>query len=367
MSYSRRVIIASIVSVFLHGAFFWMGHRTAEAIPRSAYKQAAAPLLFRLEPDPDLQQEKSVKRLISTPNPTTEEVEETDLISDSDSKAQDESDVEGERAAPHVEEPDEFDRVEQAPSEPQPPVAELVDVIEAVEQVAGQENPDQDNDPTQEEPPEQSVMTERQDDPADIAPPEEIPVLLEAAEAPAAILEETIQEDHEMEDSEVSEEGDEEISEDQETPQRFEIARAQQQPPQPSRLPAPTFGQDLSVSRGRAGGGVAKIGVMNFEAKSHELGEYMLEVRRRVERQWHTAIQLRYLGVKRVEATIECIIRPSGIIEEVRIVDPGTSIPFAVLCRDAIKNAGPFPKLSFEIPEFYRSQNIEIRWKFSYL
>lgn len=364
MSYSRRVIIASIVSVFLHGTFFWIGQRAAEAIPKPVYEEARAPLLFRLEPDPGPEPEESVKRLISTPNPTTEEVEDTDLISDSDSKAQDESDVEGERVAPHVEEPDEFDRVEQAPSEQQTFVAELMEALEALEPIREPETPAQETGQTPEELPERAETIEQQEAPTRIAPMEEVPILPEAAEASEAVSEEAVREERITEMLEAVEEAAEESPEEQEAPERYEVAQAQPQPPQP---PLPKFNQDLSVSRGRADGGTAQSGVMNFEAKSHELGEYMLEVRRRVERQWFAAIQLRYLGVKRVEATIECIIRPSGIIEEVRIVDPGTSMPFAVLCRDAIQNAAPFPKLSFEVPEIYRSQNIEIRWKFSYL
>ncbi|MFP6616364.1 MAG: hypothetical protein VCB26_08170 [Candidatus Hydrogenedentota bacterium] len=366
MPYSRRVIIASLASVLLHGAFFWMGLRSAEAIPKVVHEEAKAPLLFRLEPDPETEQESSVKRLISTPNPTTEAVEETDLISDSDSKAQDESDVVGERAAPHVEEPDEFDRVEQAPSEQQQFVAELTEAMEALETISEPETPAQEPKPTPEEPVEQAESVEQDEESGEIALMEEILVLLEVAEAAEAIPEEQIPDESDSKEPILIEEVVEEIPEEPDVPERYEIAQAQPSP-QPPQPPLPKFNQDLSVSRGRAGGGAAQSGVMNFEAKRHELGEYMLEVRRRVERQWHTAIQLRYLGVKRAEATIECIIRPSGIIEEVRIIDPGTSMPFAVLCRDAIKNAGPFPKLSFEIPEFYRSQNIEIRWKFSYL
>ena len=336
MSYSRRVSIAVLLSILFHGAFFWLGYRVAEAIPKPEQKVASAPLVFQLEPE--LVQEQTpdqIKRLISTPNPTTETVEDTDLISDNNSKAQDQSDVEAERIAPSVDEPDEFDSVEQVPSEEQPPLQESMEIEET-------ETPETETQPEVVRAPPTQERTE-----VAMLPPTQVatPRAPEAPELDAEMP--SLESESETEDPEVDSET-QEPNESVEETERMQLAQAS-----PPHEAAPPLTQDLSMSRGRDNGSAEQSGVMNFEAKSHELGEYMLDVRRRVERQWHSAIQLRYLGVKRAEATIVCIIRPSGIIEEVRILDPGPSLPFAVLCRDSIQAAGPF--------------NIEIRWKFSYL
>jgi hypothetical protein len=358
MSYSRRFIIASIMSMALHVLMLWLGHRAAEAKPKPIYEEAKrVPLTFNLEPEilSEPEQNNPVKRLIATPIPTTEDVEETDLISDNDSKAQDESDVDGERVAPHVDEPDDHDRIEQAPTVEQQEILEQMESIEALQPKS--------------EPNVQESPTEAVEEIEEVTPEtaQSAPTLIEVADATEMTSEEEESDEfseemlEEVEPIEEKKEAVEDVTpEEQELPESFQIARAEPQPPHP-------LEQEFSTSRGRAGGGASQSGVMNFEAKSHELGEYMLEVRKRVERQWHTAIQLRYLGVKRAEAVIECVIRPSGIIEEVRIVEPGNSMPFAILCRDAIRNAGPFQQLPFDVPEIYRSQNIEIRWRFSYL
>lgn len=358
MNYSRRVAIAVCMSVILHAFLLWIGRNAAEAVPRPLHEQAKAPIVFRLNPEPMLEpmpeKKEPVKRLISTPNPTNEEVEDTDLISDSDSKAQDNSDGEGERLAPHTDEAEEFDRVEQSPpaqvpAEPTPQVIEeIVPAPEPVTQI--QSNSKAAPTPT---PKPEPVMTE------------EIQAIQDMIDELVAIRE--FREATEQEESEQQNEDDVENAD--ETGGDLELKRYQlaQALPQELQPPRKKITQDFSGFKAREDGGTLNSGVMNFEAKRHELGAYMLEVRKRVERRWHASLALKYMGVKRANATVECIIRPSGIIESVTIIDSGTSMPFAILCRESILSAGPFPKLGFEVPELYRSQNLEIRWKFSYM
>ncbi len=93
----------------------------------------------------------------------------------------------------------------------------------------------------------------------------------------------------------------------------------------------------------------------------------MLKVRNRVEREWRAALQLRYSGVSRTYAIIECSIRPDGTLEYAKIIEPGSSLTYAVLCRQAIEQAGPFGPFPFDVPEIYRSENLRITWKFSYM
>ena len=144
-------------------------------------------------------------------------------------------------------------------------------------------------------------------------------------------------------------------------PESFKVAQAQ--PAAPMQMPT----QELRTEKGREGGGAEEKGVTSFAANQHALGDYMLKVRNRVEREWRTALNLKYGGASRTDAVIHCVIRPDGTIESVSIVDAGKSMTYAVLCRDAVKKAGPFGPFPFDVPEVYRTENLEINWKFSYM
>ena len=165
----------------------------------------------------------------------------------------------------------------------------------------------------------------------------------------------------------MKETNDKKASSEKALPERIQVAAATEEAPSPEPETPKPLSQTMHIAKGREGGGASESGVLNFEAKSHELGEYMLEVRRRVERQWHAAIQLRYQGVKRAQAVIACSIRPNGTLEYARIEESGDSMTFAIVCKDALERAAPFPKLPFDVPEIYRNENIVIRWKFSYM
>lgn len=120
-------------------------------------------------------------------------------------------------------------------------------------------------------------------------------------------------------------------------------------------------------ARGRIEGGVKRAGLMAFEAMESEIAPYLKVIRQRVERNWRTALHTRYSGTSPTRAVLDCAIAPDGHIIEVAIVEPGDSATFAPLCKQAIENAGPFDPFPFEVPEVYRSKNLEIRWTFSFL
>lgn len=361
MTYSRRVLMTTVISITVHIMMLWMAQSRVEAKPKPLAQAQLAPLVFRLEqpPEPEPEPEpvaEPVKRIIETPEPTDEEVSDTDLISDKNSKARDESDETGERVAPVSDVIDDFDAIELVPTEPSlqtPTIVELppepIETEQLTEEVIASEEP----------------VEPAEEAPDEVNEPAPEPEGQDVIETVLAELEEMVaQEKEDNSDAEEPIEPTEPVEPEEEPGERFQVARATapQVPP-----PLKVIEQNLRAGRTRDGGGASKSGVINFEAKSHELGEFMLQVRKRVEFEWHSAIRLRYRAVRRTEAIIQCSIRPDGMIESVEIVDPGTSMAFAILCRESIRDAAPFPELGFEVPEVYRSRNIDIRWRFSYM
>jgi len=293
-------------------------------------------------PDPE-----PPKRLIDPGAPTDAPPQDSDLISSQASRAQDMSDQQGDPNRAAVDEVDEFDQlganatppapelkpvppVEQEPPAPlaEPAPETMETAPETTEPPPADEPKPETQAPAEPEPKAEQVAAAAppappKEEPAGQKPPVEKP----APEAPAS--------------------------------ERFKVAQATP----PPRIQT----QELRAEKGREGGGAMDEGVTSFAANKHALGEYMLAVRRRVERSWRTALHLRYTGASRTDAIIHCVIRPDGTIESVSIVDAGSSLTYAVLCREAVENAGPFEPFPFDVPEIYRTENLEINWKFSYL
>lgn len=317
-----------------------------------------------LPPEPP-QQEEPPKRLIDAGAPADAPVRETDLISSQDSRAQDMSAQEGDEARPAADEVDEFDQVGSAPSTPAPPpqpASEPADQSPPAEPVAEATPPDS-APPAEETPSGPAPETESPgvavaDQPTEAPPaPDAKPAQPESKVAAAQSQPEPKAEAAAPEPKPVQQ------------PERFQVAAAQPQAPAPPATPprAQVPVQELRASKGREGGGATDSGFTSFEANKHALGEYMLTIRNRVEREWRTALHLRYSGVSRTAATIKCSIRPDGTLEFVEITDAGSSLTYAVLCREAIEKAGPFDPFPFDVPEIYRNENLEINWKFSYM
>lgn len=343
MFYRKRLSVAAVVALLVHVLVLLpliayslrepAGTRTVEAKER--------PIVLSL--NDRLLSDNPPRRLIESGAAAEGPVEDSDLISNADSQAQDLSDVEGDTNQPHFEEASEFDELGTPPIPPpgQDPEVEkiVVPTLESAEEAPERSlEPQQTAQETAAEAPAVSEGITRVAGPPLEPEEEEAAVELMAVEPPP---EEKAQEEPEEE------------------PERIEVAQA---PAQPT-----VQAQEIHSSRGREGGGADKSGFTSFEATKHVLGDYMLEVRRKVERQWRAALQLRYAGVSRTDSLVECSIRPDGTLEYVRIVEPGDSMSYAIICRDSIEKAGPFGPFPFDVPDIYRKENLEIVWKFSYL
>ncbi len=334
MFYGKRISVAATTALFLHVAVLlpliaYLLHETPGA--RTALAKERPIVLSLNDPLPS----DKPRRLIESGAAAEGAVEDGDLISNADSRAQDLSEAEGETGQPHFDETSEFDELG---TPPVPPPGETRDVEATL--VAPMESAE----------PEESVREAASETPSERDSATQVAALPPEVPEQDALVE-LLQPDAAPEEVEAEEA--------EEAPERIEVAQA------PTR---PTVeAQEIRSSRGRESGGAEKSGFMSFEATKHILGDYMLNVRRKVEQQWHAALGFRYLGVGRVESLVECSIRPDGTLEYVRIVEIGDSMSYAIVCRDAIEKAGPFGPFPFEVPDIYRKENLEIVWKFSYL
>jgi len=369
MHYRTRVQLAFVTSVLLTLLFVaalpWLlgsneVYARVDPEPRSIRLDFSTP-----EPPPPPEEADPVRRLIDAGAEAEEVVRDTDLISSKDSQAQDNSDAEGDPARPDVDEVDDFDQLGTPPTPPPQPESPPVP-------------PQPETDPT-DPAPAQSEPAEAEPAPPEPAQAEESGVEPMAPADPSAIQltqsEETAEADDPPEPEPIEErEKAQEPAEPQAPaeeappPERFEVAQAPSADPSEATRPSqPVPTQELRSTRGRDGGGALQSGFTSFEANKHELGEYMLTVRDAVEREWRAALQTRYRGASRTFAMIECSIRPDGSLEYARIVEPGDSLPYAILCREAIEKAAPFGPFPFDVPKIYRDENLQIRWKFSFM
>lgn len=341
MKYSTRIFVAALLSLMFNVAIWEVAARIVLASPvPDSIPEVSPPLVFTLSepvPPPTLEQDE-INQIIETVRESTEPIEETDLISDKNSKASDISDSEGERAAPSMDEQAEFDQQGGVPTE----------------MVAAEEAAESSENPAVEE--EMEVQEEVESAPQPRAGEVEEPTV--ETEQPI-ILTGELSEQPEESEQEPMEEETAETPEQEALPERFTVAQAE--------TPKLQFQENIEVSKGRDDGGAEGHGFMSFEANKHEMGAYMLEVRTLVIRNWKASLLLKYHGVRRTKAVIECSIRPNGELEYVRIKSPGPSYSFAVICREAIRKAAPFPEFPFDVPEMYRNENLKITWNFSYL
>src|SRR5690606_6323264 len=96
----------------------------------------------------------------------------------------------------------------------------------------------------------------------------------------------------------------------EDAPEPFELAQASPSSvtaePRPPSLSPPNEGANVA----RDDSGIVDRGAFSFEAHQHELGPYLLEVRRKVERRWRANMRLRYSGSGPADAVLECSISP---------------------------------------------------------
>jgi outer membrane biosynthesis protein TonB len=321
--YRRRLQVAAATSLLLHILVIFALIVNPGACHDNSLGMAAKPepVVLTLQPrDPE------PKHLIDTLTSTQEIVAPTDLIAETDSKAQDMVDSEGDRHRPHMEEIADFDHLGG--------LAAVVPPVTPVDPMAPSEpSPDKTDPPVEAK---ATVEPEAKPQPAPMTEPE--PVTKNAETEP-----ETQDPPSETEAAEAA---------------PMQMARAEIPP-----LPSMNEGRP----RARRPGGVETEGIANFEANQHELAPYLKQIRDRVEREWRAALQMRYTGTTPTRAVIECAINPNGELVDVRIVEPGNSVSYGPICKDAILRAGPFGKFPFEVPDIYKNENLQIRWSFSFM
>jgi len=319
MTYAQRLKMAWIGSVMLHTAVLislseW---RTGTSVGPALRPE---PIVLNLRPPEPL----PVRQLVDTPVAAEETPDQTDLISDRNAIATDDTVQSGQDPGPRPEAPDELDVLASRPAMPLEPLFRPPPALSA------QDGPDLSE--AARPAPELEEL-----DAAPVAPPT---ILVEAKPAPAQ--------------SEPVAEA---------PPERFEVAELTPPP-----APDPVAEQALPrPSKGRLHDLVKKEGLTSYEALQDQIAPYLQEVRRHVERQWNAALLTRYSGTSPREVVIDCAIRPDGELAYVRIVGPQSDRIYAALCKDAIEKAAPFRPFPFRVPEMYRSRNLEIRWTFSFL
>jgi outer membrane biosynthesis protein TonB len=356
MKYSTRIAVAAVISILVNLAIWEIAAHVVLATPvQNAPPPVPPPLVFTLSPpppplepeqEPEPEQEKP-RQIIETVVESDEPVAETDLISDKNSKASDITDSEGDRAAPSTDESSEFDQQGAVPtemtepSEPSPPVV-----------TAPSEETPEAAEPTPE------TVADAQEEPGEAEDVETTDIVEDPTVVQGTLAEDAAPPAEPMEKPE-SKPSEQPQQEQEPLPDPIVVAQADK--------PKLQFQEDVELSKSREDGGAEGKGFMSFEANRHEMGAYMLEVRRRVLRHWKAGLLLKYHGVRRTQAVIECSIRPTGELEYIRIKEPGPSYAFAVICQEAIRKAAPFPRFPFDVPEMYRNENLEITWNFSYL
>jgi outer membrane biosynthesis protein TonB len=324
IAYRRRLKIAAVLSLMLHASCVVLAILNPGACipepPGLVPKQE--PIVVHLQPD-DADQP---MRLVDPAVPSTEVPDDTDLIAETNSKAQDEAASEGDASTPEMNEMDEFDALGGAPlaSPASPPIAVVSPPAPA---------------PTEE--------PSAEPEPVEVEPK---PVEGSVAVAPGA----TARAEEESQDKEPAAD----LAPNEPASERIEIAKAET---------VPMVAGDGGAPRARKRGGVEAEGFANFEAKQHELAPYLKTIREKVERAWRSALQVRYTGTTPTKAVIACTINPKGDVVKVEIVDGGESVSYGPLCKDAIQSAGPFGPFPFEVPEIYQNENLEIRWTFSFM
>lgn len=339
MVYGKRLSVAAVVALLIHilvllPLIAYLLHESAGARTAQAKERPIILSLNDLNPS-----DNPPRGLIETGTEAEGPVEDSDLISNADSQAQDLSENEGDTNQPYFEEPSEFDVLGTPPIPPPGQDPEVEPTVARPLDAAAEESAKR---PVEPQETAQETTTEASSGSEGLTRVAEAPVKPEEPEPAEPVVPEN-----------------EEPEEPEEEPERMQVAKAPEQPT--------VRAQEIRSSRGRKGGGANESGFTSFEATKHVLGDYMLEVRRKVELQWRAALQLRYAGVSRIESLVECSIRPDGTLEYVRIVETGDSMGYAIICRDAIEKAGPFGPFPFEVPDIYRKENLEIVWKFSYL
>lgn len=340
MTYPRRIAIAAVGSAFVHLVLLsvWIAAPEPKTVD-AAYRRA--PLILNLQPPP----KQEVRQLIDVLHPTEEPVAETNLISDANSKAADQQTHPGEEPGPRLDQTDTQDALDLEPGEsPEQNTPET-----PPEETIPQEK-------TQPSKPEiapnvsQTQAPETEPEPSTRSTPDSFALLPSIPPPPPQNLDPTTALNAELEPQQ-----DDPLAE---NVPPIQIAKA---------VPGKGIDPTRSVAKGRARDLITHKGFTSFEALQDELAPYLMNIRQRVERKWNEMLLRRYSGTRQTSAVIDCAIDATGKVVSVVVVgEPGNRV-FAALCKSIIEEAGPFGPFPFDVPNIYRSKNLEIRWTFNFL
>jgi outer membrane biosynthesis protein TonB len=332
MTYQKRMVTAIAVSLLIHAlALGLSGFGSRLYGPGGPSPVPGPPLVVDLQPS----QEELATQAVASAAPAQRSPQDTNLISDRDSNAQDPQDtVQGKVLAPL--DTKSLDSYELGGGTPVPPKSKPEKLAPPAEKKA-KESPRRPAAEKIEEKkaPEQAKPTNKHGEKPDAV----AMAKADLGQANPAAAE-----------------------------QAARAAEAASGAPQPPTLPSGEGpGAKPGKFRGSIQGGIMGKGVLGFEAKKDQLAAYLLEVQRRVELKWNMAMGLRYTGTTPTKAVVDCVIGPDGNLVRVDIVKEGNSPTYAPICRESIVNAAPFPKFPFEVPDIYRDKTLEIRWTFNFL
>lgn len=264
---------------------------------------------------------KMANRLVDTPVASNEPAQDTDLVSDKNSKAADTADTKEDSNAPHVDRIADFEQLAILPTTTSTPLPLEAEV---------KEHQDETSKDTQ----------DKNDSPKKDAAAGEPP--LEPLQV--AMLEQSLRKP--------------------ELSAQIEEYKPSAESAAP---PAQPEAGEAQSSESRVEGGVANSGFLSFEAMRHELAPYLKDVQSRVEKRWRVMLDLKFKGNRAAKAVVDCSISPDGKLVSVEIVNTGDSLAYGPLCKQAIESAAPFPPFPFNVPDVYREKNLEIRWTFNFM
>ena len=348
-SYNKRLLIFTIGSAILHAIGIVVLLFVLFSQHGAGPAQGPVSYLVKLGPAPP-----EPKELAESTAPTTEPPSDSNLIAETDSQAQDMSNVEGTRNAPFFKQASEMDILAHAPSPASTPPS-------------SPSPPTPPSQPSPAQPPQPSPAATPpapKTKPAPSAQPPEPPAQVIVANTPNPTLN---TKPTAPKPAETTPETPASPPSSQPAPQA-----AFTPPVSPLALPKTQASNGAEVpqsgpSRGQVDGGVKNEGFVAYEAIRDKIAPYLKVIRDRVELNWQTALHLKYLGTSPTKAVLDCSIGSDGKIVSISIVDAGDATGYAPICKEAIERAGPFDPFPFKVPDMYQNKNLEIRWTFSFL
>jgi len=111
-------------------------------------------------------------------------------------------------------------------------------------------------------------------------------------------------------------------------------------------------------------------GEPSFAATRHFFGEYLLQMKEAVERQWVSRLVSRYTGIVSSEAVIDYKIQPDGTVTDMVVESSEGDSYFPLVCVSSINDAQPFGKIPYDeiqgLPDEFVNKPLNIRFTFRY-